>query len=915
MPTLIENLNLINSYKSDIKSAIENKGVDMTGVSFGSYADKIGEIETGGGGISEYDITIRSYGIVDLSNSASFVGSYAFYYDRSLQTVNLPDCERVLYMAFRGCPSLSQVNLPKCTYISNGAFQDCPVTQMSLPVCSLVESYAFMSTTLTEIDLPNCTSIGAQAFYSCSLLSKVSIPMLRGGTMSSTFYQCYSLSELTIGFECYTVPGYYYTLVGTQLASGVGSIYVPAPMYSKYVVAYGWSGFADRFVSVGDPDDYLLSYSDGLLYGKTAYISLDYLSALGINKNSVVSVSLTKCRDFEVTTYYNSTPFQSCTNLERVDLPSCSIVLVNMFQYCSKLAYVSIPECVSILERGFQFCSSLTSVDFPLCEYVGLYAFNGCSRMTNVSFPVCSYIGSNAFYNCYSLMSVDFPLCEYVGSYAFYNCSSLTSADFALCEYVGSFAFSSCVRMTNVSFPVCSYLGIYAFCNCSSLTSVDFPLCEYVGAYAFNGCSRMTNVSFPVCSYIGEYAFRFCSLSYVNLPLCGYISISAFYSNKLNRVDLGNCSFIDNYAFASNPLVTIIVRYSDGVCSLGGTGTFYSTNLSTGYIYVPESLVEDYKVAQYWSSLSERIFMIMDDLMYSDGLVFGWASTMGPDYLDELSISAADVTGVSMSMLFTLSSSTFMNHVNLVDVNIPYVSEYPDDTFNGCSSLSEFNIEVSVLGDRVFANCSGLETVTIGYDGIVTAGSDLFLNCQNLSQIYVPYGWISSYESADGWSQYSSIFVENIPDLLFSDGLVFGGTKTIDSTYLASLGITSNQVVSVSLPNCTSIGYRTFNEHHSLKDLSLPEVTYIESFGFFGANYINDMVLPKCSYIGNQAFSWTGMGSFKNLTLGYSGVCTNDNAYFSNNIQNIYVPASLVDSYKVAPYWSAFSSKIRPIPE
>lgn len=44
MSQLIDNLNIIESIKTDIKTAIENKGVDMTGVSFPGYASKIGEI-------------------------------------------------------------------------------------------------------------------------------------------------------------------------------------------------------------------------------------------------------------------------------------------------------------------------------------------------------------------------------------------------------------------------------------------------------------------------------------------------------------------------------------------------------------------------------------------------------------------------------------------------------------------------------------------------------------------------------------------------------------------------------------------------------------------------------------------------------------------------------------------------------
>lgn len=42
---LIDNLNAINNCKEDIKSALINKGVDMTGVTFTGYADKINALQ------------------------------------------------------------------------------------------------------------------------------------------------------------------------------------------------------------------------------------------------------------------------------------------------------------------------------------------------------------------------------------------------------------------------------------------------------------------------------------------------------------------------------------------------------------------------------------------------------------------------------------------------------------------------------------------------------------------------------------------------------------------------------------------------------------------------------------------------------------------------------------------------------
>ena len=68
--TTVEKLNYLISIKSDIKAAIENKGIDMTGVSFLGYAGKIGEIVSGVG-YTDRDVIEGRYQY-NISNSASF---------------------------------------------------------------------------------------------------------------------------------------------------------------------------------------------------------------------------------------------------------------------------------------------------------------------------------------------------------------------------------------------------------------------------------------------------------------------------------------------------------------------------------------------------------------------------------------------------------------------------------------------------------------------------------------------------------------------------------------------------------------------------------------------------------------------------------------------------------------------------
>ena len=230
MSQLIDNLNIIESVKTDIKSAIEAKGVDMTGVSFSGYASKIGEISGGGGvnpsgtlDISEngvYDVysyasvsvdvppisgwdqkslTEGTVEITNIDNPASFVTSGAFRNNISIQTVNLPYATSVGIGAFSSCVSLSQVSLPVCSYIGEGAFRYCiSLSQVSLPMCEYVYDNAFQNCrVLNSIYLPIVRSIGSVCFNNCSSLSSIMLPECIN-LNRNTFTGCSMLSTIVL---------------------------------------------------------------------------------------------------------------------------------------------------------------------------------------------------------------------------------------------------------------------------------------------------------------------------------------------------------------------------------------------------------------------------------------------------------------------------------------------------------------------------------------------------------------------------------------------------------------------------------------------------------------------------------------------------------------------------------------------
>lgn len=194
------------------------------------YSQVVVDVPQSVTGYTEKEIT-EGIQIVNLSNSASYVASFAFYNDQNIQTVNLPYATSVGEYAFQGCISISQVSLTVCSRIGNNAFRGCNLlAQVNLPVCSFIGSYAFNQCySLSQVSLPVCSYIGSYAFG-----------------------YCMPFSIITIGYSSVCSLGNSNAFNGTSITSGTGSIYVPASLVDSYKSATNWSYFSTQIFPISE---------------------------------------------------------------------------------------------------------------------------------------------------------------------------------------------------------------------------------------------------------------------------------------------------------------------------------------------------------------------------------------------------------------------------------------------------------------------------------------------------------------------------------------------------------------------------------------------------------------------------------------------------------------------------------------
>ena len=286
------NCDEVNLYYSGGEINAENlvaenivKGVSILGVE--------GNFEGGGSG-TDY-LAMRLSGTpYEYSNSEiTSLPQYAFYYDKGITKISLPNVTSVIDYSFQECTYLTSANLLNATSIGYRAFLNCyNLTSVSLQNVTSISGSAFSGCySLTSIDLPNVTSIGSETFNNCENLTSANLPLVP--TISSkTFYCCYRLLSIYIPlatsissqafYNCRSLRAliitqtdsvatlsstdafkYCHHILGTQHSTynpnslKDGYIYVNDNMLDQYKSATNWSTYADSIKPLSElPQEY-----------------------------------------------------------------------------------------------------------------------------------------------------------------------------------------------------------------------------------------------------------------------------------------------------------------------------------------------------------------------------------------------------------------------------------------------------------------------------------------------------------------------------------------------------------------------------------------------------------------------------------------------------------------------------------
>ncbi len=359
-------------------------------------------------------------------------------------------------------------------------------------------------------------------------------------------------------------------------------------------------------------------------------------------------------------------------------------------------------------------------------------------KVTNIS-ATNNKSGFESFDNNIKLLSNITSISD--GAFAYcYNLKSITISDSV--TSIGDEAFRGCAGLTSVTIPEgVTSIGISTFDNCASLTSVTIPSSvTSIGDDAFKACYSLTSVSIPnSVNSIGYKAFADC------------------YSLIDINVDDDNQNYSsDDYGVLFNKNKTELIQYSIGNTRL--TYTIPSSVLNIkGFAFKSCSNLTSIEISNSLISIGEYAFASCRNL------------------------SSLEIPNT----VTNIGDSAFSNCRNLTNILIPNsVTNIGNYAFSGCSSIVSMEISNTVtnIGDGVFSDCSSLISVTIP-QSVTSIGNYAFRNCSNLTtmtilattppllgnknsiststtKIYIPTGMLTSYQTADVWSELSVTYEE-----------------------------------------------------------------------------------------------------------------------------------------------------------
>lgn len=208
------------------------------------------------------------------------------------------------------------------------------------------------------------------------------------------------------------------------------------------------------------------------------------------------------------------------------------------------------------------------------------------------------------FYDNNAIRDVDGDTFLIIGSYSFYRCSYIQDINLPNVNLVNEHAFD-CRRSTyktavNINMPKLLTIennGFYDYCAQDATAEVDFPKLKNIKNYAFGASGnsyawilKKMTLGHPDGVVLGTYCFQRAQIETIDVTSPDGVS-----------------SF-GNHAFANATITNLIIRSSN----LATLDSGNDLGASPTNIYVPDTLVDTYKITPAWNNYASAFKPLSD---------------------------------------------------------------------------------------------------------------------------------------------------------------------------------------------------------------------------------------------------------------------------------------------------------------
>lgn len=460
-------------------------------------------LENGIEKIGNYTFAKNVFAEIDLPETLTDIGDYAFYLCENLNNVYIPkNTDNIGAYTFAKTFAMSDIYMPDSLQnIGEYAFwkDDSEVLHKVLTVtiynnCGNICDSLFATQHMQNVVVgDSIKTIGNSVFANCPNLISAVIGNGVESIGNDNFAQCPKLTMVTIGNSVKTIgnrnfvacPKLETIFIGNAVETIGDNNFEECPKLEMVSVpdtvqTFGQNNFLnDNSVTLkirkvdGTIDDHV--YQDNLLFVTTVLIE-DGITVIGeyafYNDTSVQVVSVPN----SVNTI-GQYAFYNCNSIKEINIPNgVTAIRSHTFFGCASLENIVTPDSVTLIED---------------------YAFYGCVEAKNLTISNnCKSIGDNAFYNCKSITALEIPSSvTKIGSYAFRSCILITELDFSdNVDDIGECAFYDCnaLRIVRLGKRV-TELKDRMFYGCVNLTDlyVNAPL-SFIDELAFYGAEDVT---------------------------------------------------------------------------------------------------------------------------------------------------------------------------------------------------------------------------------------------------------------------------------------------------------------------------------------------------------------------------------------------------------------------------------------